>query len=158
MKIFKSSRLRNLPLVQLDEKFKSIRHVAWSDRSKKSWIKTIRKTLNMTTAQLASRLDTSQQSISRIENNESEGSVTLRTMHKVAEAMDCDFVYYFLPKTSLHENIDRQLDAFAKTLLNRVTHTMSLEQQDIDEGKRQQLFLDIRNQLAHMPTRRIWDQ
>jgi transcriptional regulator with XRE-family HTH domain len=48
--------------------------------------------------QLAKKMHVSPARISVLEKDEQRGAVTLKMMHKAAEALDCDFVYALIPK------------------------------------------------------------
>jgi predicted DNA-binding mobile mystery protein A len=94
------------------------------------WIRTIRTALGMSAAQLGRRLGVSQQEATDLERRERSGSITLSTLAKAAEALDCDLQVTFVPKTSLDEAVKRQAAAKALAERNRVLHTMRLEAQD----------------------------
>ena len=59
------------------------------------WIRTARKALGMSAAQLARRLGKTRALVSNTEKAELDGGVTLRTMQSIAEAANCRFVYAF---------------------------------------------------------------
>ena len=67
----------------------------------KSWIQTIRCAVGMTALQLAHRTGVTQPRISAMERNEK--NLKISTMEKIAESINCDFVYYFKPKSSFQE-------------------------------------------------------
>lgn len=94
----------------------------------------------MSAAQLARRLGVSQQAVTSIERNERRGAVTIATLARVAEAVDCDVVIEFRPKTSLEETVHRQAVAKARAERERVIHTMRLEDQH--DGVEEVLDLD----------------
>ena len=56
------------------------------------WLKTIREFLGMTTTQLAKRIGVSQPRVFAMEKNEK--NIKISTMERIADALDCDFVYY----------------------------------------------------------------
>ena len=61
------------------------------------WLRTMRKALGMSGAQLARKMGVTRALISQAESNEVSGGVTIKTMQKMAEAMGCRFVYAVLP-------------------------------------------------------------
>ena len=79
----------------------------------KGWIRAIRNALGMTAKQLASRLGVAQQAVARIERDELTGSVTIKTMRRVAEGLDCVFVCGFVPRSSLETSLRRQAQQLA---------------------------------------------
>ena len=62
------------------------------------WINTIRTSLNMTMAQLGDKLNITRQGVKKIEESEANGTITLNSMKKVAQAMDFKLVYALIPK------------------------------------------------------------
>lgn len=44
-----------------------------------------------------------QQSVSKFEKNELDEAITIKSLHKAAEAMDCKFVYAIIPN---HGNLE----------------------------------------------------
>ena len=65
----------------------------------KSWIRAVREQHNMLGKQLAKKMQVSPARISVLEKDEQRGAVTLKMMQKAADALDCDFVYAFVPKS-----------------------------------------------------------
>lgn len=80
---------------------------AWPEiLSQKSWLRSLRKARGLKGLDLADRLGVSPARVSVLERDEQRGAVTLKMMQKAAQALDCEFVYLLVPKTSLPENID----------------------------------------------------
>lgn len=94
------------------------------------WIRTVRTALGMSASQLAKRLGVTQQAVANTERNERNGTVSLATLSKVADALDCELVVEFRAKTSLEETVRRQATNKAIAERNRVVHTMRLEAQE----------------------------
>lgn len=110
-------------------------------RPPKGWLRAIRDALGMTTAQFARRLGVSQPRIVKLEQAEIDGSVTLRSLERAAEALGCRVVYALVPHHSLAETIDERERTVARRRLESVAHTMALENQTVPverEGKRAQ--------------------
>lgn len=120
------------------------------------WIRTVRTALGMSASQLAKRLGVTQQAVANTERNERKGTVSLSTLAKVAEALDCELVVEFRPKTSLEETVRRQATNKATAERSRVVHTMRLEAQE--EGVENVLDTDAAVR-EWMTTRiaRLWD-
>jgi len=110
----------------------------------------------MSAAQLARRLGVTQQAVANLERNERRGAVSLATLAKVAESLDCDLVIAFAPKTTLEDTVRRQAMTKARAERDRVVHTMRLEAQE--EGVEQ--VFDLENDVRQWMTTRIarlWD-
>ncbi|MBN1509674.1 MAG: hypothetical protein JW955_22700, partial [Sedimentisphaerales bacterium] len=80
------------------------------------------------------------QRVARIEKDELLGNVTLKTVSDVAEAMNCSFVYWIVPKTSLEETVRAQAKKIAEARLNRTSLTMSLEGQAVSDQDKAELL------------------
>jgi len=123
----------------------------------KGWIKAIRDALGMTAKQLACRIDITQQSVTRIEKDEPAGSVTIKTMRKTAEALDCQFVYGFVPKTSLEETVRTRAKKVAIKRLAQTSQTMALEAQSLSEEENQKVLSEMVEELVNNPPSNLWD-
>lgn len=110
----------------------------------KGWIRAIRDALGMTAEQLAERMRITQPSVHRLEQSEAEGTIQLKTLRRAAEALDCEVVYALVPRASLRETYESAASAVARRELRRVSHTMALEDQaveDEDEDERLRRFI-----------------
>lgn len=96
------------------------------------WLRTVRKALGMSGVQLAQKLGVSKARISKAEQDELQGSVTLKTMHSMAEAMNCRFVYAIVPQKKVEEVIrDRAIEKARDQVQAASTH-MALEAQSLN--------------------------
>ena len=120
------------------------------------WIRSVRTALGMSAAQLAKRLGVSQQSVTNLERNERRGAVSINTLSKVAESLDCELVVEFRPKTTLEDTLHRQAITKASAERDQVLHTMRLEAQ----GEGLERVLDLEDATREWMTTRIaklWD-
>lgn len=116
------------------------------------WIKTVREAIGMTVSQLATRLGVTQPRITKMESN--ENNLKLSTMKKAAEAMNCEFVYYFKPKTTFQNLVDEQAQKKAEEVLKTVNVNMALENQEIAEDE---AVKDFASDLINTKIKQIWD-
>jgi predicted DNA-binding mobile mystery protein A len=93
------------------------------------WLSAIRKALGMQTRQLAARLGVSPQAVSAIERSEREGSITLASLRKAADALGCDVVLAVVPRVPLVTMYSHQVVTKAGVLSASVLDTMALEAQ-----------------------------
>ena len=124
----------------------------------KGWIRAIRDALGMTAKQLANRLGVAQQAVARIEKEELEGSVTIKTMRRIAERLDCVFVYGFVPCTSLEETVTRQAKQVALMRLARASQTMSLENQALSRRENEEALTDLVDELTRTLPSTLWNK
>jgi len=95
----------------------------------KGWVKAIRESLGMTARQLATRMGVAPSRIPTIEKAEVAGATTLRTLRQAAAAMDCAFVYAFVPIEPLDDILRKRVIQKAQNDVSRLDHTMRLENQ-----------------------------
>lgn len=142
---------------QLERRLAPLRKAPEFARPARGWIKAVREALGMTATQLGARIGVTQSRIARIEKDEAEDAVTLATLRRVAEGLDCTLVYALVPNRPLDEIMADRARAAADAQLKRTHHSMRLENQALDksdlEAERERLALDI---LAGDP-RRLWD-
>ncbi len=149
---------RTLLIEQLDQKLKPFlktRMVLVPDRG---WINTIRTTLNMTMAQLGTKLNITRQGVKRIEKSEANGTITLNSLKDVANAMDLKFVYALVPKNgTIDELIDVKAEKLAQKIVLRTNQNMKLEDQGIGEEKINKTIKDLANEIKREVRRSLWD-
>lgn len=86
----------------------------------------------MTAANLAARMGVTGPAVRSLETNEMDGGARLSSLRRAAEAMDCTFVYAFIPNSSLQQTVERQAASILEEQLKRVHQTMALEAQEGD--------------------------
>lgn len=64
----------------------------------KGWIRAIREALGMSLRQMASRLGTSAPGARKLEESEANGTISLKSLRRAAEALDCIIIYALVPK------------------------------------------------------------
>lgn len=123
----------------------------------KGWIRAIRDGLGMTARQLASRLGIAQQAVARIEKDELTGSVKIKTMKRIAECLDCKFVYGFVPCSSLEDTIRKQAQMLALKRLSQASQTMLLENQVLSDKENEKVLSQIVEELVETLPSYFWD-
>ena len=148
-----------LAIKQLDKQLKEWRAISSKyGRPRAGWVKTLRVALSMSTEQLASRLGLSRARIVQLENAEIHDAVTLRTLKEAANAMECEFVYAIVPKgnLTLESIIKTRAKMIADERIDRVAHSMALEEQALDANtlKNQKDEL-VRSLIGHL-NKKFW--
>lgn len=118
---------------RLDERLNAFKPLEKFKSPPRGWIRAIRQALGMTGVQLARRLGISAPTVIRFENAEVSGAIHLRTLRRVAEALDCKLVYALVPHETLSKTVDRRARKIALRELEHVAHTMKLEDQSTDQ-------------------------
>ena len=124
----------------------------------KGWVRALRDGLGMSRRQLADRLGLSTSRIQRLEEDEVSGAVTIKTLRKTAEAMDCVFIYAMIPRESLEATIKKQANKKAIQYLQDSSHSMKLEDQAISNKASKEMLETITNQIMSKSTRTLWDE
>ncbi len=78
-----------------------------------------------------------------MEQSEQQGTITLETLRRAANALDCDLVYVLEPRTSLDEAVKEQANRKAARHLSPLAHHSRLEDQaltDDDEAAQLEEF------------------
>lgn len=115
----------------LDKRFSQLGPTKRYTPPVRGWIKAIRESLGMTTAQLAARLKIKQPSLVELESSETKGSIELATLRRVAEALDCTLVYALVPNKPLETTVRERARAFMRKRREQVEHSMLLEDQKV---------------------------
>ena len=88
----------------------------------------------MPSTELARRMGLAQSRIVRMERAEANGTIQLDTLRRAADALDCDFVYFLVPRKALDETVRDRARAKAMATLRPVAHNMRLEDQAVDHA------------------------
>jgi predicted DNA-binding mobile mystery protein A len=123
----------------------------------RGWIRAIRQSLGMTDRQLAARMGVGPSRIPAIERGELTGGTTVRTLRQVAVAMNCTFVYAFVPIEPLDDVLRERATSKARKNISRLDHTMRLENQAVlkaDLDAEQQRAID---RILSGSLRGLWD-
>lgn len=146
---------KSVPRQRLDQRFSSMKPESRYRPPPKGWIRAIRDALGMSGAQLGRRLRVRAQSVSDIEKSEASGTIQLKTLRKVAEALDCVVVYALVPNSSLEDMVQGRAREIARSELLRIAHTMDLEAQGLSQEEREeQVDAYIRE---HLRERELWE-
>jgi predicted DNA-binding mobile mystery protein A len=118
-----------LKLRQLDAALTRWRGADLQARPPQGWLKAIREALGMPAAHLAQRLGVAPSTVTRMETSEADDTISLATLRRAAEALDCELRYALVPRRSLAETLETRADALARNRMAAISHTMALEAQ-----------------------------
>lgn len=124
----------------------------------RGWTKAIREALGMTTRQLAERMGVAPSRVTAIEKAETTGAVTVRTLREAAEALDCQFVYAFVPAKPLNDILHEQAVRKVRNELAHLNHTMRLENQALTPADLEDEEKRLIGEWLAGPGRRLWDK
>ena len=147
-----------LQIQQLSDKIEKLVAMATVVMPSIGWIKTIRTGIGMSLEQLGKKLSVTKQAIQDIENREREGSITIKSMHEIANALDMKFVYVILPKNgSLDEMIEKRALEIAKVIVQRTSNTMKLEDQANSKERIQKAIKERAEEIITKTPKILWD-
>lgn len=99
------NRLDLTRLVELDRQFCEFAKLQRNATPRCGWAKTVRLALGMSSEALGTRLGMSAQGVRKLEQAEADGSISLKTLFRLADGLDCDVQYMLVPRTSLVEQV-----------------------------------------------------
>jgi len=124
----------------------------------KGWIRAIRDAIGMTGEQLAKRLNTNKQRVSRIEHDEKLGKVKIETLRNVAKVMDCVFLYAFVPRDSLDQTVREQAEVIAEKRMARSNQMMRLEKQELSKDEKNKALQNLIDEIIETMPKSLWDE
>ena len=149
--------MKSIALQQLDATLATMKAALNIQPPVRGWIRAIRDAMGMSGPQLASRLGMTKQGVTELEKTEASGSISLNTLRKAAEALDCTVVYAVVPRDSLKEIVERQARRLVEQEQFYTSHTMLLEDQLPSPAERQAaLEAAVADIMRRMP-KNLWD-
>jgi len=122
------------------------------------WINAVRTSIGMSLEQLATRMHKTRQSMREMEQREKDGNITLKTLSEAAKAMDMQLVYGFVAKDgSLEALIDRKAKELARSIVERTSVSMKLEDQENSASRIQQAINERADELKKEIPKILWD-
>ena len=143
---------------QLDKRLSSMQNMELFVRPPRGWLKAIREALGMTTAQLGRRLGVVQSRVVAIEQAEAKGTITLNSLEKAAQALDCRLVYALVPRQPLEDIVEQRASLLAKSRLKSTGHTMTLEAQGVDATDESEQLKRLIRQLVEKSGSKLWEE
>lgn len=108
---------------------------ASAQKPAKGWLRAVRSVLGLSQALVAKRISVARQSYADLEAAEERGAISLNTLQGAAEAMDCDLVYYIVPRRSVAHSFEELVHAHdpKSKHLRASEHSMALENQAVGD-------------------------
>lgn len=130
------SHVRTTVLRGLDQRVPSL--VAAREAAAKptrGWLRATRTALGLSQGDVAGRLSLTQQAYADFEAAEERGAISLNSLQRAAEAMDCELVYFVVPRAEVARDfgeLAQRTDPDAKHL-TASEHSMALEDQAVGD-------------------------
>ncbi|CAO5676251.1 MAG: hypothetical protein HEEMFOPI_01997 [Holosporales bacterium] len=97
-----------------------------------------------------------QPSVFGMEENERTKKITLETLDKAANAMGCNLVYAFVPKSTMQSFICDKQKEIGQKIVEKANHTMTLEKQGLEEKALKQQQKIMQEGLSHESLKVLW--
>jgi predicted DNA-binding mobile mystery protein A len=151
-------RTKSLQIQQLSSKMQVIASIKKIAPPPTGWIKAIRTALGMSLQQLGNKISITKQSLTEIERREKEGTITLKTLRDVANGLDMELVYGFVPKDgSLDALIERKAKELAAHIVLRTSNTMKLEDQGNTNKRIEKAIRERAASIKNEMPKILWD-
>lgn len=116
----------------------------------------MRELYGMSTLVLAKRMGIAQAAASQAESRETEDRITLETLRKFANALNCDLAYVFIPREDPEQFLTKRAERKAKKMVHEVQKTMGLEDQSLSEEAVLYQEKQLTAELLNNP-KKIWE-
>ena len=151
-------RKNKLQFQQLNEKMLQLAGMKHVIIPPIGWIKAIRNGIGMSMEQLGKKLSITKQGVMDIEKREKEGAITIKSMQEIAKAIDMQFVYGFVPDAgSLDQMIEMRALEIAKTIVQRTSTTMKLEDQVNSKERIEKAIKERAAEIINKTPKILWD-
>ena len=128
--------IRSIVLKGLDQYVGVLKSVQASVRRPvRGWLRAVRECSGVTQECLATKLGMTRQSYAQLETAEARGVISLKSLQREAEAMECEVVYFVVPRVGVAEtfaDLATRLDP-ARVHLAATEHSMALEGQAVGD-------------------------
>lgn len=149
---------KSLQLQQLNSKMLEFSTLNPMGAPPNGWIKAIRTALGMTLQQLGNKLNITKQAVLDIENREKEGAITLKSLKEMAQKMDMQLIYGFVPNDgSLDALIEKRAKELATKIVMRTSYSMNLEDQGVKKERIEKAIQERTEELKREMPKVLWD-
>lgn len=150
------SSFPQLKLRQLDIALNRWRDANLPARPSSGWIKAIREGIGMTATHLAARLGVATSTVTRLETSEADDTITLASLRRAAEALNCELQYSLVPRQSLAQSLEARATDLARQQMAAVSHSMALEAQSTSRETVEAQTRALAEALRNGPPRNLW--
>jgi len=123
-------KFRRLLLKTLSEKLDKLNGLSGVKPPNAGWLRSIRLALGMPLHYAARKLNMTSPGFVKLEKAEESGAISLKTLQRAADALNCDLVYALLPREgTLLNQFRSQARLKARKIIGPVGQSMLLEAQ-----------------------------
>jgi predicted DNA-binding mobile mystery protein A len=151
-------RFEHLKIRQVDSALEPFSEIRGMIPPESGWVRTVRESLGMSIRQLAERMNASKTTAATLERNEAAGTIKLRSLQAVSEALGCELVYALVPRISIEETVKGRARLVAERRVMRISQSMELEAQGIPEMERERQIAELAERLWEEMPQKLWDE
>ena len=149
---------RSIRRQQIDAQLAQFVDLSNAPTPKGGWIRAVREALGMSLEQFARRLGLASASTAfQLEHAEENGSITIKRMRAAADSLGCDLIVALVPRVSLERAAQEQALRKARERLDRLSHTMAMEAQHVDEAETAVLLQVTASEILARGGVHLWD-
>lgn len=153
-----SNLLKRLHLRDMDKALKPFAKLSPDNVvPRRGWVREIRRALGMTTLQLAERMEVTPSTVSALEKSEAGGAVTLKSLKRAADALDCELFHVLIPRRPLSAMVESRARLVARQRVDQVAHMMRLEEQSLTARELEVQYRELVRDLSEHPTKELWE-
>jgi predicted DNA-binding mobile mystery protein A len=67
----------------------------------RGWLRAVREAIGLTQSEVATKMTVKRQSYAQFEAAEEKGTISVASMRRAADAMNCELVYFIVPRESV---------------------------------------------------------
>jgi predicted DNA-binding mobile mystery protein A len=149
---------KQLDINLIDDAARPLATIGTRPRPKSGWVKALREALGMTRAQLAVRTGISPSTVNTLERSEAQGSITIDSLEKLATGLGGKLVYAIVPPSgkTFEQIVMERAEMLARKRLERVSHTMTLEDQSVEKEHQERQLKRTIDLLLAGSRRTLW--
>jgi len=149
-------QFRDLQIQQMDALLETWRTAQLSARPRSGWVRAIRESLGMSAAAFARRLGMTPVGVRKLESAEASDAITLASLRKLAQALDCELQYALVPRNSLQQQVRDRAEMVARERLRPIAHSMALEDQAVQRPQSKLQLEAAIKELIEGSRRELW--
>lgn len=143
---------------QVQERLSTFSDLVHLTAPRGGWIRTIREAIGLSGKKLGERLACTKGNIAKIEKSEREGTISLNTLEKAAQVLNCKLVYCLVPVEPLEQVVENRARTIARIKIGYINHSMLLEDQGLTPKQLQQQEDMITQRLLHGNPSDLWNK
>ncbi len=141
---------------QISKKLGGLSLFKQSTKGVNSWIDYLRRGLGMNISQLAKRAGISRETMSQTISREKSGEITVNNLRRIANALECDFVYCFVPRKKLEAIIENQALKVAKSIVEESALHMEIEDQGQSSSTNRRAIKELAEEIVYKKV--LWEE